>query len=192
MTWVRHAFSTAKRVAYNHGCGCTAAQMQTLNLDPKLFNVPIKRPASEFPDHPADVYICDKCGMNITAHLHLRRAHVRQPIGPVRYVCRCGQSYVSGAIEWDYMSDWAKEKWLKDVLLIFILLTIVAGWNVCLFCPGAFQSLNDSAVCFSDSVCACMPVVFRFDVSHSFPNRSLDPSNTFVLQMIIVGNKTSV
>jgi hypothetical protein len=71
--------------------------MQALDLDPKQATV-IKRPASEFPD-PADVYLCDKCGGDITAHLHRGRAHVRQPLGPVKYVCRCGQAYLSGATE---------------------------------------------------------------------------------------------
>ena len=99
--------------------------MQTLNLDPKL-PTPIKRAASEFPDS-ADVYICDKCGRNITAHLHRGRAQVRQPLRPVRYVCRCSQSYLSGATEWDFMSDWERGFWLRDVLLIFILLALVAA-----------------------------------------------------------------
>jgi hypothetical protein len=67
--------------------------MQTLNLDPMLSPAPIKRPASQFPER-ADVYFCDKCRRDITTHLYRGRSHVRQPLGPVRYVCRCGQSYL--------------------------------------------------------------------------------------------------
>jgi hypothetical protein len=101
--------------------------MQALNLDPKQATV-IKRPASEFPD-TADVYLCDKCGRGITAHLHSGRAHVRQPLGPVRYVCRCGQVYPSGATEWDYLSVWEKRQWLRDIPLIFILFVVLAAYG---------------------------------------------------------------
>ena len=101
--------------------------MQLLNLDPKQSPV-IKRPASEFPE-AADVYLCDKCGRDITAHLYRGRAHVRQPLGPVRYVCRCGQDYLSGATEWDYLSDWEKRQWLWDIPLIFILFAVVAAYG---------------------------------------------------------------
>src|ERR1700757_393099 len=97
--------------------------MQALNLDPKQATV-IKPPASEFPD-AADVYLCDKCGRDITAHFHRGRAHVRQPLGPVRYVCRCGQAYLSGATEWDHLSVWEKRQWLRDIPLIFILFAVV-------------------------------------------------------------------
>ena len=101
--------------------------MQALNLDPKQATV-IKPPASEFPD-AADVYLCDKCGRDITAHFHRGRAHVRQPLGPVRYVCRCGQAYLSGATEWDHLSVWEKRQWLRDIPLIFILFAVVAAYG---------------------------------------------------------------
>lgn len=119
--------------------------MQTLNLDPKLSPAPIKRPASQFPE-PADVYICDECRRNITTHLHPGRAHVRQPLGPVRYICRCGQSYLSGATEWDYMSDWAKGYWLRDVLLIFILLPIIAAYGALVYFAVVHRSFVASAL----------------------------------------------
>lgn len=102
--------------------------MQALNLDPKLVPSAIKRPASEFPE-AADVYFCDKCGRDISVHLHRGRAHVRQPLGPVKYVCQCGQSYLSGATEWDYLSDWEKRQWLTDIPLIFIFFAIVAAYG---------------------------------------------------------------
>ena len=113
--------------------------MQALNLDPKQATV-IKRPASEFPD-AADVYLCDKCGRDITAHLHRGRAHVRQPLGPVRYVCRCGQAYLSGATEWDYLSDWEKRQWLGDIPLIFILFVVVAAYGTAAYFGVMHRSL---------------------------------------------------
>jgi hypothetical protein len=99
--------------------------MEALNLDTKQ---PATKQlcASAFPE-PADVYLCDKCGRDVTVHLHRGRAHVRQPLGPVRYFCRCGQDYLSGATEWDYLSDWEKRQWLGDIPLIFILFAVLAG-----------------------------------------------------------------
>jgi hypothetical protein len=111
---------------YNRVYLYAAVQMQSLNLDPKQ-TVVIKRPASEFPE-AADVYLCDKCGRDITAHLYRGRAHLRQPLGPVRYVCPCGQTYLSGATEWDYLSDWEKRQWLMDIPLMFILFALVAAY----------------------------------------------------------------
>jgi hypothetical protein len=86
----------------------------------------VKRPASEFPE-AADVYVCDKCERDITRHLHRGRAHVRPRLGPVRYSCGCGQDYISGATEWDYLSNWEKRQWLRDIPLIFIFFAILAG-----------------------------------------------------------------
>jgi hypothetical protein len=97
--------------------------VEALNLNPKQLH------ASEFPE-PADVYVCDKCGRDITVHLHRGRAHVRQPIGPVRYFCPCGQDYPSGATEWDYLSDWEKRQWLGDIPLMSILFAALAGFVV--------------------------------------------------------------
>jgi len=41
--------------------------MDALNLDPKALSIK-QLHASEFPE-PADVYVCDKCGRDITSHL---------------------------------------------------------------------------------------------------------------------------
>jgi hypothetical protein len=98
--------------------------MQALNLNPHQSPAKQLR-ASEFPEL-ADVYVCDDCGRDITAHLFNGRAHVRQPLGPARYVCSCGQKYLSGAAEWDNLSNWAKRQWLGEVGLALILLTALA------------------------------------------------------------------
>lgn len=112
--------------------------MEALNLNSRPQTS--RLPASEFPDHPAEVYVCDKCGRDITAHLHRGRAHVRQPLGPTRYVCRCGQRYLSGATEWDYLSDWSKRQWLMDVGLAVILLVALALFLVLIYFAVAHRS----------------------------------------------------
>ena len=80
-----------------------------------------ERLASQYPE-PADVYICDKCARDITVHFYTPRAHVRQPIGPTRYICECGREFSSGSTEWDYLSKWDKRQWMMDVWLAFIFL----------------------------------------------------------------------
>jgi len=102
-------------------------------------------PASEFPDHPADVYVCDECGRDITAHLHRGRAHVRPPLGTTRYVCPCGQRYLSGVTEWDYLSDWSKRQWLMDVGLAGILSATLALFSILIY----FAALYHSAILFT-------------------------------------------
>jgi hypothetical protein len=59
-------------------------------------------PASSFPER-ADIYICDKCARDVTKHFRPRQSHTWAPIGPIRFTCRCGQRYVTGAIEWDHL-----------------------------------------------------------------------------------------
>jgi hypothetical protein len=124
--------------------------MQTLNLNPQ--QPPSKQlRASEFPEL-ADVYVCDDCGRDITAHLHSGRAHVRQPLGPARYVCRCGQKYQSGAAEWDNLSNWAKRQWLGDVGLALILLAASAVWALLV----RYAATHHSIVLFALSAAAVL------------------------------------
>lgn len=102
--------------------------MEALNLNPKQLRTKQLR-ASEFPE-PADIYVCDKCGRDITAYLHAGRAHVQQPLGPSRYVCRCGETYLSGATEGDNLSDWEKRHRLADIGLVIILLAGLAVFSI--------------------------------------------------------------
>jgi hypothetical protein len=75
-------------------------------------------PASRFPEQ-ADEYECDKCGRLITKHLNCGRAHVEMPIGRERYRCRCGETYLSGAVEWDHLSDWERHRSMKMLLFVY-------------------------------------------------------------------------
>jgi len=75
-------------------------------------------PASRFPEH-ADEYECDKCGRLVTKHLNCGRAHVEKPIGRERYRCRCGETYPSGAIEWDHLRDSERRRRMKMLLFVY-------------------------------------------------------------------------
>jgi hypothetical protein len=80
-------------------------------------------PASEFPER-AERYVCDKCGRDITSYLHPGGAHVSQVIGPVRYICRCGEKWLTGAVEWDQMDDWDRQRRFIDLRLGIILFSV--------------------------------------------------------------------
>src|SRR5579863_7905493 len=127
--------------------------METLNLYP--IQLPKKElRASEFPE-PADVYLCDNCGRDITAHLHCGRAHVSRPLGPSRYVCPCGQKYLSGAVEWDNLSDWEQRHRLVDVWLAVIVFIALALFSFLVY----FAITHRSIV-----LCTFLAVVFLFSV----------------------------
>ena len=124
--------------------------MELLQLNPQA--PPKQLPASQFPE-PADVYICDKCGRDITAYFHRGGGHVRPPLGPARYVCRCGGRYLSGANEWDNLSDWARRQWLSDVGLAVIILAAIAAFSILLH----RAVLHRSTLLFG-----CLALVFLF------------------------------
>lgn len=91
--------------------------MQALDLNTTI-------PASRFPE-PADVYACDSCGRDITEHLHRGRPHVWRPLGPARYVCVCGAKYVTGAAEWDNLSEWERTGRLRQGVGLLLVLTLI-------------------------------------------------------------------
>jgi hypothetical protein len=77
-------------------------------------------PASSFPER-ADPYVCDKCARDVTKRFRLRQSHTWAPIGPARFTCRCGQRYLTGAIEWDHLGlpERHRRVWQTFVLGIF-------------------------------------------------------------------------
>jgi hypothetical protein len=113
--------------------------MEALNLDPKRPRTRQLR-ASEFPER-ADVYVCDKCGRDITAHLYPGSAHVQPPLGPLRYICRCGQKYLSGAAEWDDLGNWEKRHRLGDIGLVIIVSAALAAFSILVHLAVARRSI---------------------------------------------------
>jgi len=95
--------------------------MSVLNL---FAPSPTTLPASAFPI-PADRYVCDKCGTDITKHLRRGQAHVWKPMGPERYLCQCGQKYLTGATEWDHLGDWERKNRIRQTLGISVLSSII-------------------------------------------------------------------
>ena len=39
-------------------------------------------------------------------HFHRRQSHSWSPLGPEKYVCLCGQRYLTGAVEWTNLSEY--------------------------------------------------------------------------------------
>ena len=93
---------------------CRIERMERLNLIAKSL------PASQFPE-PAESYICDSCGRDVTRHMHVGQAHVQQPLGPIWYTCRCGKKYISGAVEWDQLGDGERRNRICELVLFALI-----------------------------------------------------------------------
>jgi hypothetical protein len=77
-------------------------------------------PASSFPE-AAEVYFCDKCGRDLTKHLHRGHRHSGCPLGPPRHKCDCGESYLTGAVEWDHLGNGGRRRRIQFLRLGFVL-----------------------------------------------------------------------
>jgi hypothetical protein len=97
--------------------------MDTLNLGGRPVVV---LPGTAFPER-ADVYVCDKCGGDVTKHFHPRQSHSWAPMGPETFICACGQRYLTGATEWDHLGDWERSKRAGDTLGLGLLLSAVSS-----------------------------------------------------------------
>src|SRR4029077_6286361 len=95
--------------------------MLTLNLGARPV---VKLPASTFPNR-ADLYVCDKCGRDITKHFRPRQSHSWGPMGPESFVCFCGQRYLTGAREWDHFSERERSRRVGQTLGFGILLSAI-------------------------------------------------------------------
>lgn len=83
-------------------------------------------PASAFPER-ANVYTCDKCGRDVTKHFHLVRGHVWSPMGPIRFTCRCGERYLTGATEWDYLGAGERRRRIGQTLFFSLLFSAMSS-----------------------------------------------------------------
>lgn len=99
--------------------------MEVLDLNSTPPTPPKKLSASAFPER-ADIYTCDVCGRDITKHLRPGRAHVWSSMGPERYICKCGQTYLTGAREWDHLGDWQRSRRIRETLVLGILFSLLA------------------------------------------------------------------
>ena len=98
--------------------------MLSLNLGPSH---PIKLvPASSVPDR-ADGHLCDNCGRDLTKHFRRGHAHAWSPMGPVRFNCACGKSYLTGAMEWEHLSQFERRRRLREILGIGIVLSAASS-----------------------------------------------------------------
>jgi DNA-directed RNA polymerase subunit RPC12/RpoP len=97
--------------------------MLSLNLGSRPL---IRLPASAFPSR-ADLYVCDKCGRDITKHLHPGRAHAWAPMGSERYACSCGQKYLTGATEWDHLGGHGRKRRVRDTFGLGVLFSAMSS-----------------------------------------------------------------
>jgi hypothetical protein len=90
-----------------------------LNLSPRPKT---QLPASAFPNQ-ADEYFCDQCRRKVTQYLRPRQAHVWTPMGPERFICKCGEKYLTGATEWDHIGARERKRRHRDNFFLTLLLS---------------------------------------------------------------------
>jgi hypothetical protein len=82
----------------------------------------------------ADVYICDKCGRDITEDL--RPGHPQATIiGPETFLCSCSAKYRTGAMEWDNLGRVGRQ---QQVWAILILGGVLSAFSSILAVPIYF------------------------------------------------------
>jgi hypothetical protein len=92
-------------------------------------------PASAFPAR-ANIYVCDKCGRDLTKQFRPQQSHVWRPLGPERYQCLCGKTYLTGATEWDHFSAQERRRRIGQTLfagVLFSMMFSVCGLLIYLF-----------------------------------------------------------
>jgi len=45
-------------------------------------------------------------------------------MGPERYLCRCGQKYLTGATEWDHLGDWERRRRVGQTFGLALLFSV--------------------------------------------------------------------
>lgn len=94
--------------------------MDTLKLNPARTSEGTCLPASQFPE-PADLYLCDRCGRDLTNQVYRGRAHVRMPLGRPRFHCACGAQFLSGVTEWDSLHPSDRRRRIRDIYFLALI-----------------------------------------------------------------------
>jgi hypothetical protein len=132
MLWERLSILLLLRLSRCHACMHHCYQpLLSVQGRParKLQNTSPPSPATAS-QSPADVYVCQKCGSDITKYLNRGQAHTWEPIGSEHYLCPCGEKYPTGAIEWDHLGQSEKKRRLERILgrgIVFSSLFSVFG-----------------------------------------------------------------
>jgi len=131
--------------------------MQSLGLNER--SVARKRlPASALGDR-ADEYFCENCGRDVTKYLHPMRAHVSVPMGPERYLCPCGQKWLTGATEWDHFGG--RERRKRTVGILFLSLFLSTLVSIAGFVVYLAMLRSRGALFVATIVTACSVVIIQ-------------------------------
>jgi len=83
-------------------------------------------PASTFPEW-AEEYFCDNCGREVTKQVRRRQSHSWQPMGAERFRCVCGHAWLTGAAEWDHLSEREKRNRINGFIVLNLGSLILAS-----------------------------------------------------------------
>jgi len=69
----------------------------------------------------AEEYFCDNCGLDVTKQVRRQQSHSWQPMGAERFRCTCGHAWLTGAAEWDHLSDREKRNRVNGLIVLNIV-----------------------------------------------------------------------
>jgi hypothetical protein len=75
----------------------------------------------------ADEYFCDNCGRDVTRQVHRRQSHGWQPMGAERFRCVCGHAWLTGAAEWDHLSNREKRNRINGFIVLNVVSVLFAS-----------------------------------------------------------------
>jgi hypothetical protein len=83
-------------------------------------------PVSALPEW-AEEYFCDNCGRDVTKQVRRQQSHSWQPMGVERFRCACGRAWLTGAAEWDHLSDREKRNRVNGSIVLNVVLVFFAS-----------------------------------------------------------------
>jgi hypothetical protein len=83
-------------------------------------------PVSALPEW-AEEYFCDNCGRDVTKQVRRQQSHSWQPMGVERFRCACGHAWLTGAAEWDHLSDREKRNRVNGSIVLNVVLVFFAS-----------------------------------------------------------------
>jgi hypothetical protein len=83
-------------------------------------------PVSALPEW-AEEYFCDDCGRDVTKQVRRQQSHSWKSMGVERFRCVCGHAWLTGAAEWDHLSDGEKRNRVNRCIGLNIAAVLLAS-----------------------------------------------------------------
>ena len=107
----------------------------------------------------AEEYFCDNCGRDVTKQVRRQQSHSWQPMGAERFRCTCGHAWLTGAAEWDHLSDREKRNRVNAFIVLDTVSVLLAS---IIALVGYFLSSKASVALDAGLVTLSLFLLFQF------------------------------